>query len=1057
MTGGTNYLTKSFSYNPNGTIHIATDVNNAQTSYTYGDCNGTLPTAIGEPLSLQRSMIWDCNGGVVTSATDENSQITTYAYAVSGVGDPFYRVLSVTDPLQNKTSYTYTATTLDSRMLFNNNASVAETLQTTDGLGKAHVSQRRQTPSGNNYDSVEADYDLNGRPDRVTVTYTGTAGQTSSTAYATTTTYDGLNRPLSVMDGGGGTATFTYPANDILQVLGPAPSGENTKQRQFEYDGLGRLTSVCEVTAGTTSWPGTACAQNSSQTGYRTSYAYNALGQLTGVTQNAQGSSTQTRSYNYDALGRLLSETNPETGQTSPGTVSYTYDSDSSGACSGTYNGDLVKRVDNAVNVTCYAYDALHRVTSITYPSGPQSGVTKKKTFLYDTTTFNCPNGANVAGRLAEAYTGSSTSKVVDTAGCYDADGNITDEYQSSPNSGGSYHEQFAWWANGTLESVSGLPSMPSITYGLEGEGRIKTVSASSGQNPVTGTTYNVAADGVSTMTLGSGDEDTFSYDGKTARTIGYTTKVNGQSVSGALTWNPNGTLKKLIITDPVNSANAQTCTYLYDDLVRIGAPPGSTGHGVNCGASVWQQDFSYDPFGNITKSVPTGGTGISWQPGYSTTTNHYTLSGTSYDKNGDLTNDSFNTYTWDVDGNQVTVNGTSNTFDAFGRIVETAGATQFIYLPGETRVFAKLAGQTLTNAYVPLPFDNQAVYNASGLAYYRNADWEGSSRIATTPSRTVYSDQAYAPFGESYATSGTSDLMFADMTQDVPAGGVYDTPNRKYHATQGRWIIPDPAGRNAVALANPKSWNRYAYALNNPLANTDPLGLYCAYLNDAGDGVESIDNYSGVGECGGNGGYWIEGNNNNNNASWVMVDSNSGLVGGYGVTSDGFIEWSVAGAEGSNPSGAWTQTWGGNGPDTTVWLTYDQQAIQTIGNVLNTTFPTACTYSISGRLSVGGLGASVNSTESGTSASVGPSAALSNFLRITVGLNTNGPGVADPSSTINIGPAGGGLAVNPLNGQVGAYVGKSFNLFGFETGATLKATVGKIGTNASCAAAKHN
>ncbi len=35
--------------------------------------------------------------------------------------------------------------------------------------------------------------------------------------------------------------------------------------------------------------------------------------------------------------------------------------------------------------------------------------------------------------------------------------------------------------------------------------------------------------------------------------------------------------------------------------------------------------------------------------------------------------------------------------------------------------------------------------------------------------------------------------------------------------------------------------------------------------------------------------------------------------------------------------------------------------------------------------------------------------------------------------------------------------MGKQFNLFGLTTGASLKATVGKIGTNASCAAAKHN
>lgn len=96
----------------------------------------------------------------------------------------------------------------------------------------------------------------------------------------------------------------------------------------------GRLTSVCELTTATGSG---SCAQTVAQTGYWTKYTYDVLDNLTGVTQNAQSASTQSRTYTYDALHRLKSEANPETG-----TVSYTYDSD---ATCGTSRGDLVKRV----------------------------------------------------------------------------------------------------------------------------------------------------------------------------------------------------------------------------------------------------------------------------------------------------------------------------------------------------------------------------------------------------------------------------------------------------------------------------------------------------------------------------------------------------------------------------------------------------------------------------------------------------------------------------------------------------------------------------------------
>jgi len=132
--------------------------------------------------------------------------------------------------------------------------------------------------------------------------------------------------------------------------------------------------------------------------------------------------------------------------------------------------------------------------------------------------------------------------------------------------------------------------------------------------------------------------------------------------------------------------------------------------------------------------------------------------------------------------------------------------------------------GQTLQKAFVPLPSGGQAVYNSSGLLYYGHPDHLGSTRFASTPSRTMYFDTAYAPFGETYATSGTADLSFTGQRQDTVAG-LYDFPAREY-SIQGRWPSPDPAGLAAVDPSNPQSWNRYAYVMNNPLNSVDALGL---------------------------------------------------------------------------------------------------------------------------------------------------------------------------------------------------------------------------------------
>jgi len=56
----------------------------------------------------------------------------------------------------------------------------------------------------------------------------------------------------------------------------------------------------------------------------------------------------------------------------------------------------------------------------------------------------------------------------------------------------------------------------------------------------------------------------------------------------------------------------------------------------------------------------------------------------------------------------------------------------------------------------------------------------------------------------------------------------------RYMSSAQGRFTSPDPAGLGAVALANPQTWNQYAYTLNNPLRFTDPTGMYtCADDNN--------------------------------------------------------------------------------------------------------------------------------------------------------------------------------------------------------------------------------
>ena len=144
------------------------------------------------------------------------------------------------------------------------------------------------------------------------------------------------------------------------------------------------------------------------------------------------------------------------------------------------------------------------------------------------------------------------------------------------------------------------------------------------------------------------------------------------------------------------------------------------------------------------------------------------------------------------------------------------------------------MSGQTLQQYILPLAGGVQAVFTPTELSNYRHADWLGTSRLSLDVTGNLYVARSYAPFGETYngatgsAGLGANDRSFTGQTQDVIAGptGVYDFLFRQQASSQGRWLVPDPAGLAAVDLTNPQTWNRYAYVGNNPMSNVDPLGL---------------------------------------------------------------------------------------------------------------------------------------------------------------------------------------------------------------------------------------
>jgi RHS repeat-associated protein len=339
----------------------------------------------------------------------------------------------------------------------------------------------------------------------------------------------------------------------------------------------------------------------------------------------------------------------------------------------------------------------------------------------------------------------------------------------------------------------------------------------------------------------------------------------------------------------------------------------------VSCGptapdGSTWSQAFTYDPFGNISKSgnssfsplytgVGTTPTNQFYQiPGGPTGTSHY------YDLNGNLTSDRINTYAWDAEGKAVTVNGIGLTYDALGRMVEQNRAGtyhQILYSPvGKVALMNKLVA---LNVFLPLPGGEQATYTNSTIRF-RHYDWLGSARLESNLAENEYGDLAYAPFGESYAMLNTPYPSFTGQQQDTSTGqtGVYDFLYREYSAGEGRWISPDPAGVGAVDPSNPQSWNRYAYVMNNPLALVDPLGLWpklgCVPSSDGfmcnttpdndGLGLGTIGNVFALLDFAVSGSYQVPAPGaqcfDGGCTAWTTVDPNIGALDLLGLTSGG-------------------------------------------------------------------------------------------------------------------------------------------------------------------------
>ncbi len=771
--------------------------------------------AAGSPLSFKvRDEEIDPNTGLVRLSRDGAGLATSFEYDPSGrltwempeTGHDGW-----TERFYTSASPTAGASILVRRRANGSKSAVvqSQSLVVFDGLGR--LAQEQQRLPGGAWSVRETRYDGAGNRTWVSELQSGTP--TKATQFLD---FDAFGRPRTVRppDGSGHDVTLSYAG--VRSVSRTAKVGttwngtavtESSALTTETYDRQGRLWQVSEPA-------GAGGAQ------ITTIYSYDVGNRLKQASTTAAGA-TQIRTFTYDNRGFLTSESHPEKGAA----VAYSnYDA----------RGHAGRRVDGPNDLT-FVFDRAERLTQVRETGGLQRPL---KTFAYaaangsgdwkngkleQQSRFNyvVVNGGPFKVEIRERFVhggrgGRVSSRVLENW--------VNDPM--TPNE--AFSQTFSYDVLGNLRNLG----YPQCTHAACTAPTPRTVQFNYTEgllSSVTGYASSITYHPnllVHQVTHANNVIDTQANDPNAMRRPA---SIQAATSTGTVRWSTGN----YSYDGSANVTRIGPAWFTYDRVSRLTA--GSVNDGTTGAGVQRQQSYAFDPFGNIT-AITTGAT-LRNTPTSSATNR---LTGGLYDTAGNLTS-------W---------NGSTYTYDAFNQMWSYRTATdEWVYLYGadderawiyktdgtDSRWFLRdLAGRVLreygTNSGV-WRVDSDSIYRdglllaaetPAGVRHF-HLDHLGTPRLVTDSLGQQKAYHVYYPFGEE-ATAFNQDtlrLKFTGHERDLgnPGGAGDDLDYmhaRHCSPLTGRFLSVDPG---AARPGQPQSWNRYSYALGNPLRYVDPDG----------------------------------------------------------------------------------------------------------------------------------------------------------------------------------------------------------------------------------------